>query len=121
MVTCVLSVEHQTLHEYILTHHLQQGHPLHLRDHVGWLPFHEACNHGHSDVVDYLLNHGAMRHIDATGDQGVTPLIDAASAGNLQIIKLLLRRGANVHIKDKQVGGFYSNRRYFERGPSLAI
>jgi len=42
---------------------------------VGWTPLHEAANHGHAEVVSYLLDNGA--NINAPGMDGDTPLHDA--------------------------------------------
>ena len=30
------------------------------RDHAGWTPLHEACQHGNLGAVEALLEHGAM-------------------------------------------------------------
>ena len=53
------------------------------------------------DVVACLLDGGAEVN-DCGGDDcvGVTPLIDSASNGHFDIVKLLVQRGANVLQKD---------------------
>lgn len=38
---------------------IAQGHPVNIRDNAGWLPLHEACIHGHIEVVNILINNGA--------------------------------------------------------------
>ncbi|XP_062553692.1 tonsoku-like protein [Armigeres subalbatus] len=79
---------------------LEQGHPVNLRDHAGWLPLHEACNKGEKDIVEMLLDKGA--HINDKGGtscDGITPLYDACSNGNLEVIELLLDRGANCLLR----------------------
>ena len=35
--------------------------------------------------------------------KGVTPLIDAASCGNMDVMEVLIRKGANVIAKDDEV------------------
>jgi len=45
------------------------------------------------------LNHGANIH--ATDNDGSTPLHFAAEYGNLEVVKLLLKRGADKNLKDK--------------------
>lgn len=32
---------------------------MNIRDNAGWLPLHEACIHGHIEVVNILINNGA--------------------------------------------------------------
>ncbi|KAH9504314.1 hypothetical protein Btru_064609 [Bulinus truncatus] len=80
---------------------ISEGHPINPRDYCGWLPLHEACNHGHLAVVENLLDCGAWIN-DRGGERcgGVTPLIDAANCGNLDIVRLLVERGANLMAKD---------------------
>jgi uncharacterized protein len=51
-------------------------------------------------VAEALLNHGA--EIDARDrDQQSTPLQRAASWGRRDVVELLLKRGANPALKDK--------------------
>lgn len=79
----------------------KQGHPVNPRDHCGWIPLHEAANHDFLEIVQYLLEHGAA--VNDRGGQhcgGVTPLIDAASCGNMEVMELLISKGANVLAKD---------------------
>ena len=74
------------------------------RDHCGWTPLHEACNHGYEDIVGLLIENGAV--IDDPGGancEGMTPLIDAAINGHEGIVKLLIGKGANLACKDTHV------------------
>jgi len=83
---------------------LNQGHPVNPRDYCGWLPIHEAANHGFVEIVQYLLDKGAL--IDDRGGEhcgGVTPLHDACSCGNVAVVELLATRGANLYAKDNEV------------------
>ena len=81
-----------------------QGHALDVKDFSGWTPLHEACNHGHKEVVDLLLSKGANVN-DRGGPMcdGVTPLLDAASNGCLDIISILLDRGASPLMRTNKV------------------
>lgn len=82
---------------------LQQGHPVNVRDHCGWLPLHEACNHDFYEIAEVLLHNGAYVN-DKGGEQceGMTPLIDAANCGNIDIMRLLINYQADIFIKDSE-------------------
>ncbi|KAI4037968.1 BRCA1 associated RING domain 1 [Homo sapiens] len=72
---------------------LQNGSDPNVKDHAGWTPLHEACNHGHLKVVELLLQHKAL--VNTTGYQNDSPLHDAAKNGHVDIVKLLLSYGAS--------------------------
>ena len=61
------------------------------RDHAGWTPLHEACEHGYEEIVRLLVEAGADLN-DRGGDQcgGMTPLHDAAQWGFIGIVKFLV-------------------------------
>lgn len=51
---------------------IDQGHPVNVRDHAGWLPLHEAANHGFTEIVDLLLDNGAtINDKGGTGCEGI--------------------------------------------------
>ncbi|CAK1550600.1 unnamed protein product [Leptosia nina] len=79
---------------------LAQGHPVNIRDNAGWLPLHEACIHGHVEVANLLINHGAnVNDRGGANCDGITPLYDAASNGHLEVVQLLLEKGAIPTLK----------------------
>jgi len=66
-------------------------------DYAGWTPLHEACNHGHLEIVRFLLERGAdVNHGGGKDVGGLTPLHDAASAGNFEVVHVLLDHNASV-------------------------
>ncbi|KAJ5738054.1 hypothetical protein N7493_001209 [Penicillium malachiteum] len=67
----------------------------------GLKPLHFACMGGHIAVVE-LLEHADMKAID--NRIGWTPLHFAADNGDKEIIKLLIKRGALIEMRDDQVG-----------------
>ena len=70
------------------------------RNAEGATPLHDAALAGKCAVAEVLLNHGA--EIDARdGDTQATALQRAASWGRRDVVEMLLARGANPAIKDK--------------------
>jgi ankyrin repeat protein len=59
-----------------------------------------AARNGHTEVVEYLLDHGAA--IDTRGFFGGTGLHWAAINGHRETVELLIARGANREIRDEQ-------------------
>ena len=62
-----------------------------------------AGRNGHTQVVEYLLDHGAA--IDAKGVFGATALHWAAINGHRNTIELLVARGARLDIRDDRFDG----------------
>ena len=61
-----------------------------------------ACSYGHIDVVRFLIDRGidvGERH------RGETPLHVAAGGGHLEIVSVLLARGARVDVRDEMWDG----------------
>lgn len=58
---------------------------------------HDAIRKRETDVVNYLLGHGA--NVEAQNKLGNTPLHWAASSGQVDVAKLLLDQGANIKTK----------------------
>ena len=59
-----------------------------------------SARNGHTEVVKYLLDHGAA--IDTKGFFGGTGLHWAAINGHRETVELLIARGANLEIRDEQ-------------------
>ncbi|WP_333023693.1 ankyrin repeat domain-containing protein, partial [Wolbachia endosymbiont of Pentidionis agamae] len=57
------------------------------------------AEHGHTDIVKFLINHKA--NADATDNYGITPLHEAAECGHTDIVKLLIENKANVNALDR--------------------
>ncbi|KAK6455624.1 uncharacterized protein RJT20DRAFT_97227 [Scheffersomyces xylosifermentans] len=69
------------------------------KDFCGFTCLHEAALEGHTEVVRFLIEHGANVNAkaDAAGDSE-TPLIDAAENKHYEVVKLLLDNGADPSI-----------------------
>jgi ankyrin repeat protein len=68
---------------------------------------HSAARNGHTEVVEYLLGHGAK--VDAKGVFGATGLHWAAINGHRQTVELLIARGASLTIRDARFNGTPEN------------
>lgn len=66
-----------------------------------------AAQYGHAAVVELLLNAGEdpNRFNPVGGHSHSTPLHQAAGNGRLEVVKLLIARGANPNVKDILFGG----------------
>jgi ankyrin repeat protein len=61
-------------------------------------PLHTVCSWGELEPVEVLLNHGA--DVQAVGDHGSSVLINAVVGRNPESIKLLIKKGADPHLKN---------------------
>lgn len=60
-------------------------------------PILDAVRLGFDDVVEWLLEHGAKINYVVNGSPRCMPLMAAASGGHLNIAKMLVAHGADVH------------------------
>lgn len=67
---------------------------MNVRVYTGYSPLHLAAEHGHANIVNYLLQHGAQQ--DVRSEHGLTPIFLAANFGHIDCLKCLLR-----HAKEK--------------------
>lgn len=63
-------------------------------------PLMAATFHGHTRIVESLLNASASESRGPLEKDGVSPLHVAAQESRLDVMRLLLSRGASVHAKD---------------------
>ena len=61
-------------------------------------PLHTVCSWGELEPVEVLLEHGA--DVRAVGDNGSSVLINAVVGRNPESIKLLIRKGADPHLRN---------------------
>ncbi|CAF4073803.1 unnamed protein product [Rotaria sp. Silwood2] len=76
---------------------ISEGDDINLQDNHGWTPLHEAVNHGHIDIVRYLLD--CKANINIKANNGITALIDACNSGCFDVIEILLSYGAKTNIR----------------------
>lgn len=70
-------------------------------DNKGGTALMQAASEGHNDIVIELLSHNASKHIDTqdTGKRQWNALSYAAHFGELEVVKTLLKHGANQQNK----------------------
>ena len=66
-------------------------------------PIHEAALNGDIEEINWMLDEGT--DVNEISSEGLTPLHYAASAGNSDVIELLIKRGANLNSPDKRGKG----------------
>ncbi|KAI5797671.1 ankyrin repeat-containing domain protein [Geopyxis carbonaria] len=62
-----------------------------------------ASKHGHTELVRVLLDSGAQ--IEARGHRGRSALCFAAAAGEIETVRLLIKRGATLYPRDAYDSG----------------
>ena len=65
---------------------------------------HLAVNQGHVDVASFLLRNKILGHVNSKTKGNVTPLHFASGLGNLDMVFLILERGADCTIIDDKYG-----------------
>ena len=79
---------------------LKHGAEVNLPDSSGLTPLIAAAGYGHPRVASALINAAANVNMVTTGSNGTDALAYAASAGGLNMVKLLINHGANVNVRN---------------------
>jgi ankyrin repeat protein len=66
----------------------------------GYQPLGLACYFGHYETAEYLIKAGAVVNSPSRNLLGASPILSAATAGHVKIIKLLLRYNANPNARE---------------------
>ena len=66
----------------------------------GWLPIHEAAQIGNIGCVEIFLEHGIDINVTTTKSNS-TPLHAAVDFQRVDVVKMLLQKGAKTTIKNK--------------------
>jgi hypothetical protein len=82
-----------------LANHLIANHPEHVNARGGSevTPLHVAASAGHSDILSFLIEHGA--DINGRGIFGCTPLLRVSGMSRLEAGQFLLNRGADIDVQ----------------------
>ncbi|KAI4913476.1 hypothetical protein J4E90_005193 [Alternaria incomplexa] len=62
---------------------------------------HEACENGHADIAALLIEYGV--DVEEKSGQSLSPLTSAATAGNLETMKILLAAGATLYDAERAI------------------
>lgn len=93
-----LSLASSRGHEAIVRLLLEKGADVNRKGQQGWYPISVAIEAGHAGIASALIEHGAEINVSYTYK---TPLIHAAEKGRVEIVKLLLDKGADVRATDQ--------------------
>ncbi|KAH7724429.1 hypothetical protein AAVH_07903 [Aphelenchoides avenae] len=85
----------------------------------GQTPLHWACDAGHNEVVQLLVNSGA--DVNARDKDGLTPLHYAAMCSHPLTVRLLLDKGADPKIRDNDDQTPFDVAQFDENRELLAI
>ncbi|MDP1608059.1 MAG: ankyrin repeat domain-containing protein [Chlamydiales bacterium] len=77
---------------------LKRGVDINQTDNRNLTPLYQAAGKDKSEVLRFLLEHGAQESINIRWLNKYTPLFNAATTGNLENVKLLIQAGADLSI-----------------------
>lgn len=86
--------------EEVMTIYHQNNELLNAEDNAGYIPLHEASLCGNTNVVRFLLSVGSWVDVQSTQELD-TPLMDAVENGHLEVVRLLLEKGADPKKRNK--------------------
>lgn len=80
---------------------LAEGASASTQDHAGWTPLHETATTGMLDMARLLLEAGARPSVPSVDDR-ITALHDAVGHGFVEMVKLLVTKGADRDARDSK-------------------
>ena len=99
------SVTFPTISYPLMVQTISRGANVNARNYYGETPLMILAQAGADQMINYLLQHGA--DINAKDKKGYTVLMRAimSTKNNISTVKILVANGANVNIRDNELGG----------------
>ncbi len=82
--------------ETVLRAFIDMGADINALSFEGDMAIHVAAAHGHSNILEILLDHGAIIDRQDKSGQGISPLLHAIRSRSYDSIQLLVERGADI-------------------------
>jgi len=81
---------------------MNRGADINTQDKDGNTILHSACSNDYGEsIIEHLLQTDVLKLINNQNKEGLTPLHFACKTINVKSIELLLKKGANVEVKDQ--------------------
>ena len=91
----------------IMFENLMNGKSIHLKQHDGKTALHMAAFYGNTELIEVVINVGG--NVDELDDSGLTPLVYAIGTGQVDPVRFLISRGADINkrIQNERTALFY--------------
>jgi len=81
---------------------VKRGADIYSRNLEGFTPLHLVSRNGYLDLVEFFVIECNFQNLDVPLPDGTTPLHLACMNQNKEVVELLVQKGANVHLSDKE-------------------
>lgn len=89
-------------HKEVVSLLIEKGANVNAANNLGRTPLMFAANYGFDSIAKTLIDNGAKIDMVPNDNEGWSALMAASYKGNLEIVKILVKSGANLKLRDKQ-------------------